>query len=94
MAEIQGLEYILKAFKTIVELGSNFAKDIKEKGNWKQADFSQEELDYLAIPLHIANKLQQTTKADQKAIYIIIAKLWDHDNADYIWAYNLNKRFV
>lgn len=43
LVEIQGLEYILEIFKTSIEMGNNFAKDVREKNNWKQAGFSKKE---------------------------------------------------
>lgn len=36
----------------IAELGNNFANEVKERGNWKQAGYTEEDVDSLSKPLH------------------------------------------
>lgn len=55
LAELQDLKFILEVAEINIQLWYNFANDVKQRGNWKQADYPEKDLDCLSSPLYITN---------------------------------------
>lgn len=53
--ELQGLEYYSEVVGAITEPESNFANEVKSRGNWKQAGYPKKDLDSLSALLPMAN---------------------------------------
>lgn len=75
-AELQGLEFLSEAAGTGAKLRSNFANEVKNRGNWKQAGYPEENLYSLSTPLHTANALRQATQVAQEVAFKTIAETW------------------
>ncbi len=70
--EPQGMEFFSKYLGVVAEIESDFAREIKEKGNWQTAEWGEDTIDDLARPIHNHNTAYQNSKASRKAVLKII----------------------
>ncbi len=62
-AELQGMEFFSEYLGAVIKMGSGFAREVKEKGNWRAAGWGEDEIDDLARPFHDHNAAHQNSKA-------------------------------
>ena len=58
--------------KEVVKMGSDFARQVKEKNNWQIARGGKDKIDDLTRPVHNHNMVHENNKASQKVILKII----------------------
>ncbi len=54
-AEFQGMEFFSEYLGAVAEMGSDFTREIKEKGNWQTAGWGKDKIDDLARSFHDHN---------------------------------------
>ncbi len=54
-AELQGMEFFSEYSGAVAEMGSGFAREVKERGNRRAAGWGEDEIDDLARPIHDHN---------------------------------------
>ncbi len=60
-AELQGMEFFSEYLGAVAEMGSGFAREVKEKGNWRPAEWGKDKIDDLARPVHDHNAAHQNS---------------------------------
>lgn len=71
-----------------------FADKVKERGSWKTAGCTEEDLDALAKPLHDHKAQHQTSKDSREVALETIESKWGKDTASYIRGYNPSEKFA
>ncbi len=54
-AKLQGIEFFSEYLGAIAKMKSDFAQEVKEKGNWQIAEWVKNKIDNLARPIHNHN---------------------------------------
>ena len=83
-AKLQGIEFFSEYLETVAKMGSDFAREVKEKGNWRIAGWGKDKIDNLARPIHNQNAMHQDSNASQETAFRIIISKWGTKRADYI----------
>ena len=65
-------------------MASDFAWELKEKGNWQIVGQGKNKIDNLAKPVHDYNTVHQNNKTSQKAALRRMASKWRTKRANYI----------
>lgn len=68
-AKLQGIEFFSEYLRYIAQIGSDFAREVKKKGNWQIARWGKDKIDNLAKLVYNHNAVHQDSKASQKAAF-------------------------
>ncbi len=75
-------------------MGSDFAREVKEIGNWRTTGWAENTIDDLGRPVHNHNTPYQNNKASRKAALKTIESKWGREKAEYIRQYNHSKKYA
>ncbi len=73
---------------------SDFAWEVKERGNWQTAGWGNNKIDDLARPVHNHKAAYQNSKANGKAALQTIQSKWRTEKAKYIRQYNCSTHMI
>ncbi len=93
-AKLQEMEFFSEYLGAVVEMKSDFAEEVKERGNWQTAGLGKDKIDNLARPVHDHNMAYQNSKTSQEAALKTIESKWGIEEAEYIRQYNCNKKYA
>ncbi len=83
-AELQGMEFFSEYLRAVAEMGSDFAREVKKRGNWRTAGWGEDEIDDLTKPVHNCNVAHQHSKASREVAFKTIKSKWGTEKARYI----------
>ncbi len=75
-------------------MGSGFAQEVKEKGNWRVAGWGKVEIDDLARPVYDHNSAHQNSKATRETALKTMESIWGKEKAGYIRQYNCSEKYA
>ncbi len=88
------MEFFSEYLGAVAEIGSGFAREVKERGNWRAAGWGEDEIDNLARSIHDHNAAHQNSKTSQEAALKTIESKWGKEKAEYIRRYNCSEKYA
>ncbi len=82
--ELQEMKFFSEYLRAVTKIKSDFAQEVKEKGNWQTAGWDEDEIDDLARPVHDHNGTYQNNKASREVVLKTIKSKWETEKAKYI----------
>ncbi len=92
--ELQAIKFFQKYSRAITEMGSDFAQEVKERGNWRTVRWADNKIDDLARPVLNHNVAHQNSKASREAVIKTINSKWRWEKTEYICQYNYSKKYA